>query len=269
MIPLSQPTKIVESSDERGVFVVEGLYPGYGITMGNSLRRALLSSLEGAATTQVKIKGVNHEFSTLPGVREDILSILLNLKKMRFRMYGDAPQKAVLKAKGEKEVFASQFELPASLTLINGDLHIASLTEKTAELEIEIQVERGVGYVPAEERKKEKQEVGSIALDAIFTPIRRVSSRVEDMRVGERTDFNRLVLEIETDGTISPQEALHQATDILLKQFETVMAGIKGAAEEKAANRERKVKQESKARAEKKSKKAASEKKTKKEKGKE
>ena len=231
MIPLSQPTKVVESKQNLGIFVIEGLYPGYGITIGNSLRRVLLSSLEGAAVTQVKIKGVDHEFSTLSGVFEDVIMILLNLKQMRFRMYGEEPQKASLKVRGEKEIKASDFILPPSLELANGDLTIAHTTEKTAELEMEIQVERGIGYVPAGERKKEKQEIGSIVLDAIFTPMKRVSSRVENMRVGDRTDFNRLTLEIETDGTITPEEAFYQATDVLLKQFEVVMSGVKEIAE--------------------------------------
>jgi len=231
MIPLSQPTKVVESKQNLGIFVIEGLYPGYGITIGNSLRRVLLSSLEGAAVTQVKIKGVDHEFSTLSGVFEDVIMILLNLKQMRFRMYGEEPQKASLKVRGEKEIKASDFILPPSLELANGDLTIAHTTEKTAELEMEIQVERGIGYVPAGERKKEKQEIGSIVLDAIFTPMKRVSSKVENMRVGDRTDFNRLTLEIETDGTITPEEAFYQATDVLLKQFEVVMSGVKEIAE--------------------------------------
>ncbi len=231
MIPLPQPTKIVESKQHRGVFVIEGLYPGYGVTIGNSLRRVLLSSLEGAAVTQVKLKGVDHEFSTLPGVLEDVITILLNIKQMRFRLHGEEPQKAILKIKGEKEVKASDFEFPATLELANEDLVLAHITEKSTELEMEIQVEKGIGYVPAEERKKEKQEIGTIALDAIFTPIKRVSSRVENMRVGYRTDFNRLTIEIETDGTMTPEEAVYQATDLLLKQFDVVMSGIKEAVE--------------------------------------
>lgn len=233
MIPLPQPTKIVEKSSSagqqqnRGVFVIEGLYPGYGITIGNSLRRTLLSSLEGAAITQARIKGVDHEFSTLRGVLEDVVSILLNLKQARFRLYGTEVQKASLKVKGEREVTCADFEIPASLELVTKDLPLAHLTEKSAELEIEIQVDKGVGYVPAEEQKREKQEIGSITLDAIFTPIKRVSSKVENMRVGDRTDFNRLTLEIETDGTLTPEEAFYQATEILLKQFEAVRNGVK------------------------------------------
>lgn len=233
MIPLPQPTKIVEQKQNRGVFVIEGLYPGYGVTIGNSLRRVLLSSLEGAAITHAKIKGVSHEFSTLPGVLEDVVSILLNLKQMRFRMYGDDPQKAILKVKGEKEVKGSDFKLPEPLELITKDIVLAHITDKSTELEIEIQVERGIGYVPAGTRKSEKQEIGTIALDAIFTPVTRVSSKVENMRVGDQTDFNRVTLEVQTDGTISPETAFWQATDLLLKQFEVVKSGVKEAAEVK------------------------------------
>ncbi len=231
MIPLPQPTKIVEQNQNHGVFVIEELYPGYGVTIGNSLRRVLLSSLEGAAITQVKIKGVSHEFSTLPGVQEDIVSILLNLKQMRFRLHGDEPQKAILKVKGEKEAKGSDFELPDPLELITKDLVLAHVTDKSAELEIEIQVERGIGYVSAEERKSERQEIGTITLDAIFTPIKRVSSKVENMRVGDQTDFNRVTLEIETDGSLDPETALWQAADLLLKQFEVVKSGVKETVE--------------------------------------
>jgi len=260
MIPLPQPTKILESKQSLGVFVIEGLYPGYGITMGNSLRRVLLSSLEGAAVTRVKIKGVEHEFSTLPGVLEDVIMILLNLKQMRLRLYGEEPQTATLKIKGEKEVKASDFKFPASLELANADLSIAHLTEKSAELEMEIQVEKGIGYVLAEERKKEKQEIGSIALDAIFTPVKRVSSKVENMRVGERTDFNRLTLEVETDSTLTPEEAFYQAANILVKQLEAIESGVKEAAEAQSVA----TRQEKASRQEKKETKGTSEKKVKK-----
>lgn len=253
MIPLSQPVKITESKKNHAIFVMEGLYPGYGITMGNSLRRVLLSSLEGAAVTQVKIKGVEHEFSTLPGVLEDVITILLHIKQMRLRLYGEEPQTATLKVKGEREVKASDFKLAASLELANPDLSIAHLTEKSAELEIEIQVEKGTGYVPAEERKTEKQEIGSIALDAIFTPIKRVSSKVENMRVGDRTDFNRLTVEVETDSTLTPEEAFYEATNILVKQLEVIMSSVRETAEthavsakqEKATPKEKKEPEES------------------------
>lgn len=219
MISLPLQPKIIEKKGNRAIFEIEALYPGYGVTVGNTLRRVLLSSLTGAAITQIKIKGVPHEFSTIPGVLEDVISITMNLKQLRFKVFADEPQKAFLKIKGEKEVRGADFDLSAQVELVNKDAHIATLTDKKAELEIEIQIEKGLGYEPVEWRKKEKLEIGTISLDAIFTPIKKVSFRVENMRVGERTDFDRLFLEIETDGTITPEEAFFQASEILIKHF--------------------------------------------------
>ena len=219
MITLPNLPKVVKKEGNETVFEIEHLYPGYGITLGNSLRRVLLSSLEGAAVTQVKIKGVSHEFSTIPGVLEDVIQIMLNLKQLRFKAYTAEPQKATLKVKGEKKIKGSDFEIPAQLELVNKDCPIATLTDKKAELEIEIQVEKGIGYSPREVRKKEKLEIGTIPLDAIFTSVRRIAFRVENMRVGERTDFDRLFLELETDGTILPEDAFYQASEILVKHF--------------------------------------------------
>jgi len=219
MLSLPNPPKIVKKENNKAIFEIEGLYPGYGITLGNSLRRVLLSSLEGAAVTQMKIKGISHEFSTIPGVLEDVITIMLNLKQLRFKLFTPEPQKATLKAKGEKEVKSADFLLPAQVELINKNCHIATLTSKSAELEIEIQIEKGMGYSSRDSRQKEKLEIGAIPLDAIFTPIKRVSYKIENMRVGERTDFDRLFLEIETDGTIAPEEAVLQACEILVKHF--------------------------------------------------
>ncbi|MEA3452962.1 MAG: hypothetical protein U9Q96_01325, partial [Patescibacteria group bacterium] len=181
-----------------------------------------LSSLSGAAIVRVKIKGVQHEFSTLSGVMEDVINISLNLKKLRFKLYGDEPQRAVLKAHGERKVVGSDFELPSQIELINKDLHIATLTDKKADLEMEILVQKGVGYEPREMREKEKLEIGQISLDAIYTPIENVNYRVENMRVGERTDFDRLFITIKSDGTISPEEALIEATEILINHFSLI-----------------------------------------------
>ena len=219
MIPLPKKLKIIKKEKDKATFEIEALYPGYGVTIGNSLRRVLLSSLEGAAITQVKIKNVSHEFSTIPNVFEDVINILLNLKQLRFKIFTKESQKAVLKIKGEKNVSGSDFKLPTQLDLVNKEAHIATLTDKKASLEIEIQVEKGIGYMPKEAMKKEKLEVGVILLDAIFTPVQRVSFKIENMRVGKRTDFDRLFLEIETDGTISPQEAFSKASEILLNHF--------------------------------------------------
>lgn len=219
MIPLPLKPKIIKQEKDKAIFEIEALYPGYGVTIGNSLRRVLLSSLTGAAVTQMKIKGVPHEFSTISGVLEDVIQIMLNLKKLRFKIYTEEPQKATLKIKGEKKVKGADFQIPAQLELVNEDCPIATLTSKKAELEMEIQIERGIGYSPREARKKEKLEIGTIPLDAIFTPVRKVAFRVENMRVGERTDFDRLFLEVETDGSVLPEQAFFQASDTLVKHF--------------------------------------------------
>lgn len=219
MLPLPLKPKIIEKKGNLAIFEIEALYPGYGVSIGNTLRRVLLSSLSGAAITQVKIKGVQHEFSTLPGVLEDGINILLNLKQLRFKFFAEESQKATLKIKGEKIVKGSDFRLPSQVELVNKDFPIATLTAKSAELEMEIQIEKGLGYEPVERRKKEKLPIGVIALDSIFTPIKKVSYRIENMRVGERTDFDRLRFEVETDGTITPEEAFSQASEILVKHF--------------------------------------------------
>lgn len=219
MIPLSNTPKILKKEGDKAVFEIDALYPGYGVTIGNSLRRVLLSSLEGSAVSQVKIKNVSHEFTTIPGVLEDMIILMMNLKQMRFKNFSEEPQKATLKAKGEKKVKGSDFELPSQVELVNKDCHIATLTSKSADLEMEITIEKGIGYAPRDTRKKEKLETGAIALDAIFTPVKRVSYRVENMRVGERTDYDRLTLEVETDGTMSPEMAFVKASETLVSHF--------------------------------------------------
>lgn len=221
-LPLPSQPKIIKKKGNLAEIQIENLFPGYGTTIGNTLRRVLLSSLSGAAITQVKIKGVQHEFSTIPGVLEDVITIILNLKQLRFKMYTSEAQQITLKIKGEKEVKGADFDLPTQVELINKDQHIAALTDKKSKLEIEVLVEKGLGYEPVERRKKEKTEVGVIAIDAIFTPVRKVSYQVESMRVGERTDFDRLSLELETDGTISPEEAFFQAANILINHLSLI-----------------------------------------------
>lgn len=211
--------KTVSENNTEGTFEIEGLYAGYGLTLGNALRRVLLSSLPGAATTQVKIRGVNHEFSTLPGVAEDMVELGLNFKKVRFRAYTDDPQILTLKVKGEKEVTAANIETNAQVEVINPEVHIATLTAKDSELDMELTVERGLGYVPVELMKLEKLPVGVIALDAIFTPVIKVNFAVENMRVGDRTDYNRLKLIIQTDGSVTPSAALRKASNILQDHF--------------------------------------------------
>lgn len=227
MLPLPHSLKIIEKKGNRALFEIEALYPGYGVTIGNALRRVLLSSLPGAAVTQVKIKGVHHEFSTISGITEDVINIMLNLKQLRFKIFTDEFQKATLKIKGEREVKGSDFKFPSQVELINKDCHIASMTDKKAELEMEIQVEKGLEYEPVEKRRKEKLEIGTIPIDAIYTPVRRISYLVDNMRVGERTDFDRLKLEVETDGTITPEEAFYQASAILIQHFSLFAEDIK------------------------------------------
>ena len=222
-ISLPKVPKLIEQiSPNRATFEIEELYPGYGLTIGNTLRRVMLSSLPGAAITSIKIKDINHEFSTLPGVLEDMVDIILNLKQIRFKVYGDEPQIVTLKARGEKEVRASDIKLVSQVEITNPDSHIATLTAKNAVLEMEMKVEKGLGYSSIESRKREKQEVGDIAIDAIFTPIKMINYEVEDMRVGDKTNYNRLKFDIETDGTITPAEALTGAADLLINHFKIV-----------------------------------------------
>lgn len=217
--------KTVSEDVKNGVFEVEGLFAGYGLTLGNALRRALLSSLPGAAATEIKIKGVSHEFSTLPGLKEDIVELALNFKKLRFRLQVDEPQVLSLKVKGERVVTAGDIVLNSEIELANPAEILGHLSAKDAELDIEIKVERGLGYVPAEARTSEgRLPIGTIALDAIFTPVQHANFVVEDMRVGDRTDYNRLRIEVGTDGTISPSAALHKAANILKDHFDKVSA---------------------------------------------
>jgi DNA-directed RNA polymerase subunit alpha len=222
MISLPLLPKVAEKKGNWALFEIEGLYPGYGITLGNSIRRVLLSSLEGSAVTRVKIKGVQHEFSTIPGIMEDVINILLNVKQLRFKLYGQDPQTASLYVRGEKTVTGKDLKMPSQMELMNKEAEICTISSKSGEIEMEILVERGMGYEPVERRKKEKLAVGELSVDAIFTPVRKVSFRVENMRVGERTDFDKLILEVETDGSLSPEESLSMASKVLISHFELV-----------------------------------------------
>lgn len=220
---LPSKPKIVSEQGTSGIYEIDGLYPGYGHTLGNSLRRIILSSLPGAAVTKVKIAGVDHEFSAIKGIKQDVIYILLALKKLRVRVTGDGPVTLTLKAKGVKEVTAGDIEVPGQVEVLNPDLHIASLTDKSAELDMEITVEKGLGYVAKEVIQKERVEIGSITLDAAFTPIRKANYEVENMRVGDRTDFNRLRIAIETDGTITPRVALEQSIALMIQQLKAIV----------------------------------------------
>ncbi len=214
--------KTVSEDAKRGVFEVEGLFAGYGLTVGNAVRRALLSSLPGAAVTEIKIRNASHEFSTLPGVKEDLVELSLNFKKLRFRVHVDEPQVLSLKVSGEKVVTGADIKTSSDVEIVNPEEMLATLTAKDAELDIEVKVERGLGYSPVEARKEGRLAIGTIAIDAIFTPVIKVNYAAENMRVGDRTDYNRLRIEIETDGTISPSSALHKSSNILKDHFEKI-----------------------------------------------
>ncbi len=222
-IILPSKPEIIHEDKTSGTYEIDGLYPGYGHTLGNSLRRIILSSLPGAAVTHVKIRGIEHEFSVIDGIKEDVISILLNLKKLRMRLLTDEPQLLSLTVKGIKEVTANDIDITGQVEIMNPDLHIASLTEKNSQISVDISVEKGLGYVPKEIIEKDRVEIGSIALDAVFTPVRKANYEVENMRVGDRTDFNRLRISIETDGTISPNEALEKSITLMIQQLKAIV----------------------------------------------
>jgi DNA-directed RNA polymerase subunit alpha len=221
-ITLPSKPRVVSEEEMQGVYEIDSLYPGYGHTLGNSLRRIILSSLPGAAVTRVKIEGVPHEFATIDGARETVMEILLNLKRVHFVLHGDEPQTILLTTKGAGEVTAKDFKLPSQVEIKNPEQHICDLSGK-AMLELEATIERGLGYVSREVLTSEKVDVGTIALDATFTPIRRVNYEVENMRVGDRTDFNRLRILIETNGTIAPREALERSIETMIHQLQAVI----------------------------------------------
>ena len=222
MFHLPSSIKIIEQEKNYGKFQIEGLYPGYGVTIGNALRRVLLSSIEGAAVTSFKIKGVHHEFSTINHVADTVLDIMLNLKQLRIKLHSNEPQVLRLKVNGEKKIYAKDFENNPMVDIMNPDLYITEITDKKGKIEMEVIVEKGLGYSQIEERKEEKIPIGTIAVDAIFSPVQKVNFQVEDMRVGEKTDYNRLIFSIETDGSISPNEALNKASAILKDHFANI-----------------------------------------------
>ena len=236
MIEIEKPKiEIVEISEDNryGKFVCEPLERGYGTTLGNSLRRILLSSLPGAAITSIRIDGVLHEFSTIPGVRDDVTNIVLNLKSLCFKMYSEEPRVLRLDVKGEKEVTAADIITDPDVEILNPDLHIATLNED-GELHMEMTVERGKGYVAAEKNKKPDHVIGVIPIDSIFSPIQRVNYTVQDTRVGNVTDYDKLILEVWTDGSIRPAEGMSRAATILISHFKLFqnMAGIPEIEEE-------------------------------------
>lgn len=233
-----QETKYTELAANHGKFEIPGCYPGYGTTLGNALRRVLLSSLEGAAAHSIKITGVSHEFSTIPGVMEDVVQIILNLKQVRFRLFGDEPVKVTVKSKGEGIVTAGDIKTTSNVEVVNPEQVIVTISDKKTEFEMEIEIDKGLGYLPAEQRDREEREIGVIAIDAIYTPVKRVNYEVENMRVGKRTDFDKITLEVLTDGSITPEQAFQKSVSILVDQFQSLVNGI----EEEVAEAPKKAK---------------------------
>lgn len=213
----------------ESILTIEPLHHGYGTTVGNSLRRVLLSSLPGAAVTAMKIKGVQHEFSTVPGVKEDVLDIMLNLKKLRMRVHCEEPVVLKLATNALGVVTASAIEKNADVEIANPELEIATITDVKTPFDMEITVSRGRGYVPTEERDSAPTEIGVISVDAMFSPVRNVGFRVENTRVGEITNYDKLIMNITTDGTVTPQEAVEQTTKILLNHFTWIQGQLNHA----------------------------------------
>ena len=227
--------RIVEEEGNKGVYEIDGLYPGYGHTLGNSLRRIILSSLPGASVVSVKIDGVTHEFQTLDGVKEDVIVTILNIKKLRFKMTTDEPQVVTLSVKGPKSVTGADIKTSGQVEVLNPELHIAEVTGKI-NFNVELRIEKGLGFISKEAMQKDKVDIGTIAVDAIFTPIRRVSYEVENMRVGDKTNHNRLRILIETDGTLSPREALSESIITMIHQLKAIV-DFKEVEEVKASSR--------------------------------
>lgn len=217
------------AAEHESILSIEPLHHGYGTTVGNALRRVLLSSLPGAAVTAMKIKGVQHEFSTVAGVKEDVLDIMLNLKKLRMKVHTEEPVNLKLVTSKEGVVTAEMFEKNSDVEIANPELEIATITDSKTTFDIEITVSRGRGYVPTEERESAPTEIGVIAIDAMFSPVRNVGFRVENTRVGEITNYDKLIMNITTDGTITSQDAVEQATKILLNHFSWIQGQLNHA----------------------------------------
>lgn len=239
-----QISKITEKENDTAIFEIKPCYPGFGITIGNALRRVLFSSLPGAAITSFKIKGANHEFTSIPNVMEDVTQLIINLKKIRIKMNSSEEVTATIKVSGEKKIKAGDIEVPSNVEIVNKNLHIAALTDKKAELEMTLTIQKGIGYVPAEKMEGKDAPIGTISIDALFSPIIKVNYDVEDMRVGQMTNYNKINFEIQTDGTITPKEAMDSATEILINQFKSIAGkSIESETEEKAAEQTSKTKE--------------------------
>ena len=233
-LPLPKNIEYKELKKNKTQIIIGPLFPGYGITIANSLRRVLLSSLTGAAITKVKIKGASHEFSTLPYLREDIVELILNIKKIRLKLFSDEPVKLKLKVKGEKEIKAGDIDKNAQAEIANPELIIGHLTNKKAELDIEFTAEKGRGYITVESKSEtEILSPNEISIDSLFSPIVNVSFNVEAVRVGKRTDYEKLSMKVETDGTISPEEALSKTIKVLINHLSLIAKEEKPKKEKK------------------------------------
>ncbi len=226
MESIAKPNKINHQAGDKpnqGIVTIEPFYPGYGMTLGNSLRRVLLSSLPGAAVTGVKIKGAGHEFATIPHVKEDVLEIILNLKKLRLKVTGDEDQTLELDVTGKKEVKAKDIKKNSSVEIVNSDLTLANITDVGGNLNMEITVSPGRGYKSVEQKKSDKQDIGFIEMDAVFSPVISAGITIENVRVGKMTNWDKLILDITTDGSINPKEAFEESVKILVEQFNSLI----------------------------------------------
>ncbi len=222
-IQLPEKYQVKKISENEADIIIEPFYPGYGTTVGNALRRVLLSSLSGAAVTAFKIKGASHEFSTIKGIKEDLVEIILNLKGLRFKLHDVEETRVSIKVKGEKKVKAKDIKTTPEIEVVNPENDIATITDKETELEMELIVQAGRGYVPVENIEKKKFELGTIVIDAIFSPVKNVNFEVESVRVGQMTNYDRLIMKILTDGTITPEDSLTAASQILEEHFKSLI----------------------------------------------
>lgn len=218
-IKLPSSISVEAVSENRAKIIVQPLHPGYGTTIGNTLRRVLLSSLPGSAVTAIKIKGADHEFSAIPDVKEDVVSIILNIKKLRLISHSDEPVKLSLHAKGQKTVTAKDITKDAQVEIVNPDHEIATITSKSGEFQMDLWVQNGRGYVPVESQEKKDLEIGTIEVDAIYSPVRTVNFTIQNVRVEQYTNYNALTLDVETDGSITPEQAFKDAAQILVDHF--------------------------------------------------
>jgi len=231
-IPLPSNINVADIDDKNSVIIIEPCYPGYGTTVGNAIRRVLLSSIPGAAVTSFKVRGVLHEFSSIDNVKEDVVEMILNIKKLRFKVYSDEPVTVTLSAKGDKVVTGADTEKNSNAEVVNPEQVICTLTNKSAEIHIEFKVKQGFGYITVEEREKEKMDVGEIMVDSLFSPIVNVGINLENVRVGDMTNYDKLTLSVVTDGSIKGSEAVKVAADILVKHFSLFNSNQEIASEE-------------------------------------